>query len=63
VCAAGLWREDQRGVTTTTKRSEKGRKTEEKTNKTKTEKNRVKRMHMPRSTTNKRVQNDGETPR
>jgi hypothetical protein len=29
----------------------------------KTEKNRVKRMHMPTSTTNKRVHNDGETPR
>jgi hypothetical protein len=45
----------------TTKRSEKGRKTERR--KKKPEKNRVKRMHMPRSTTNKRVQNDGETPR
>jgi hypothetical protein len=46
----------------TAKQSEKGRKTEEKTNK-RTEKNRVKRMYMPRRTTNKRVQNDPETPR
>lgn len=40
-----------------------GEENRRKKGKKQTEKNRVKRMHMPRSTTNKRVQNDGETPR